>query len=759
MPIPRDESQQAYTIASGYQSTNYMIVDQRDPNVQDVNYNIGRFWQNQVSKSLWFLNSLSNLKTSGNPTGQTQALWVEIFSGSGAVTDVKGDDNQIVTPDAFGVIQFIGATPGNSVNAKPVFFKKNATSVEELDVQISAAIASTNVTKIGLAAFNSAQFTVDANGFVSMSGSGAVTDLTGDDGLFVIPTANNINLTGVTVNSGTHAKPVFFLKNATSTMELDVQVTTNSGGSTKNNAGLASFQIAQFAVDANGFVALAGSGTNPAIQGVHPDAHTAPGTDPVIADSSGNITIEGGATYATNTRANPIRTNSLAAHTLDLEIQLAGSNAATAAANKFGVAQFDADQFTVTDGYVQLSGGTTGAVLSLSDDVSAKTSPDGTGNIQLVGHVNEQLAAKFSTITAGTYLLNINPMSPARWIVDPLGFNGTHTTIASAIASATNGDTIFLLPGLYTENLTLKIGVNISAFMCDSLTPNVIIQGTCTFTGSGTVTLSGINLQTNGASAIVVSGSSASILNLVNCYLNCVNATGVTFSTSNSSAEINLYNCNGNVATTGISYFASTSPGQITVFQGFYDNTGLSTTSSTSTLGAINAFGVEFFTPFTFTGTSGLFFNNVIINTFATNTTAITYSSSVNSSAINYVDIDSGSGSSLFVSATDKLNVEWCHFASTATNVVDGTGTIKSNPISFLHNTTVATSITPIPIGPILCFGTDSIQILEGSSSPNGVVTAPKGSLFLRTDGSSSSTRAYINTDSGTTWTNIVTAV
>lgn len=45
-----------------------------------------------------------------------------------------------------------------------------------LEVQTTQAIAATDATKIGLSAFNSAQFTVDANGFVSLVGGGG-TDL------------------------------------------------------------------------------------------------------------------------------------------------------------------------------------------------------------------------------------------------------------------------------------------------------------------------------------------------------------------------------------------------------------------------------------------------------------------------------------------------------------------------------------------------------------------------------------------------------
>jgi hypothetical protein len=36
--------------------------------------------------------------------------------------------------------------------------------------------------------------------------------------------------------------------------------------------------------------------------------------------------------------------------------------------------------------------------------------------------------------------------------------------------------------------------------------------------------------------------------------------------------------------------------------------------------------------------------------------------------------------------------------------------------------------------------------------------TAPKGTIYERSDGSSSSTRAYINSDAGTTWVAMTTA-
>ena len=55
-----------------------------------------------------------------------------------------------------------------------------------------------------------------------------------------------------------------------------------------------------------------------------------------------------------------------------------------------------------------------------------------------------------------------------------------------------------------------------------------------------------------------------------------------------------------------------------------------------------------------------------------------------------------------------------------------------------------------------LTAGADSPGIYSGAGAPT--ISAAQGSLYLRTDGSSTSTRAYINTDGSTTWTALTTA-
>lgn len=52
--------------------------------------------------------------------------------------------------------------------------------------------------------------------------------------------------------------------------------------------------------------------------------------------------------------------------------------------------------------------------------------------------------------------------------------------------------------------------------------------------------------------------------------------------------------------------------------------------------------------------------------------------------------------------------------------------------------------------------GMADIEILSGAGAPT--MSAPKGSLYLRTDGTTTNDRAYINTDGSTTWAALTTA-
>lgn len=274
----------------------------------------------------------------------------------------------------------------------------------------------------------------------------------------------------------------------------------------------------------------------------------------------------------------------------------------------------------------------------------------------------------------------------AKWIVDPTAGSGTHTTIASALTSASSGDTIFIRPGTYTENLTLKAGVNLTAFGSDSSlngTGNVIISGNATLSTVGSVTISGIQLQTNSGNVITVSGSVASIVNLNNCYLNCTNSTGITYSSSSASSQVNLYQCTGDLGTTGIALFSDSSAGTLSILFCNFTNSGSSTTASTKSAGILTCRFCSFASAFTYSSsdTTSLF-QNVNFKLDTINTTNIT-TSGTGTLSCQFCQFSAGTASALSVGVNTTCALRSCQITSSNTNAITGAGTIINTGLVF----------------------------------------------------------------------------
>ena len=85
---------------------------------------------------------------------------------------------------------------------------------------------------------------------------------------------------------------------------------------------------------------------------------------------------------------------------------------------------------------------------------------------------------------------------------------------------------------------------------------------------------------------------------------------------------------------------------------------------------------------------------------------------------------------------------------------------LKAFGLTTLSSLTVA-STTATPAG-----GSTTVRLLFGTTAGFGIyigsgvptVSAAQGSLYLRSDGSSTSTRLYVNTNGTTGWTAITTA-
>ena len=98
-------------------------------------------------------------------------------------------------------------------------------------------------------------------------------------------------------------------------------------------------------------------------------------------------------------------------------------------------------------------------------------------------------------------------------------------------------------------------------------------------------------------------------------------------------------------------------------------------------------------------------------------------------------------------STTGAVTVDATFGADTTVSTLSATG-----------NVTADSGTAPVAGGTaaFLATSTAGLGIYVGSGAPT--VSAAQGSLYIRTDGSSTSTRLYVNTNGSTTWTNVTTA-
>lgn len=102
------------------------------------------------------------------------------------------------------------------------------------------------------------------------------------------------------------------------------------------------------------------------------------------------------------------------------------------------------------------------------------------------------------------------------------------------------------------------------------------------------------------------------------------------------------------------------------------------------------------------------------------------------------------------LSGTETLINKTLTAPTIATPVISGDA-ISSGRFHVQNSTTLsATPTTAFLVGSASDFG-----VYAGSGAPS--FTAGKGSMYMRIDGSSGTSRAYINTTGGTAWTAITT--
>ena len=108
---------------------------------------------------------------------------------------------------------------------------------------------------------------------------------------------------------------------------------------------------------------------------------------------------------------------------------------------------------------------------------------------------------------------------------------------------------------------------------------------------------------------------------------------------------------------------------------------------------------------------------------------------------------------------TGTVTVDATFGAATSVTSLAATGGVTAATVSATGNITADSASALVAGGASAFIATNTANnmgIYVGSGAPT--VSAAQGSLYLRSDGSSTSTRAYVNTNGTTGWAAITTA-
>lgn len=182
--------------------------------------------------------------------GTHPVIPTEFIADSGSAVPISNQLEVLGETVAAGSNPFRSIASGNTVTYQ---------------AQISQAIAATDATAIGLAAFSSADFSVDANGFVQLSATAGGTSFTVDAASApgtnpVAPSgAGLVTVTGGQVAAGTTSNVIQTNSLAANSYTVQVQRSKTEATATVGSNGVCHFDSASFSVDSDAFVSLVGS--------------------------------------------------------------------------------------------------------------------------------------------------------------------------------------------------------------------------------------------------------------------------------------------------------------------------------------------------------------------------------------------------------------------------------------------------------------------------------------------------------------------
>jgi hypothetical protein len=243
-------------LAVGRSSTSPFVTEfqTRNPNSGDVNFPVQQRWFNTANSSEWILTGYSIIASAKT------AIWQEI-SGTGVAVEKTMVDaftppgTNPVVPDGSSTITVTGGQVAAGTTANVIQTNSLAANTYTVQVQRSQAVASSTVGDNGVSHFNSADFTVDSNGFVSLTGAGATYySLTP----YIVGT--DIHSQYSTISAAIAAA---FLAGVSSTNPANIYIKPKNGGYTENPVLVDGINLIGFSQQTliNGKVSMTTNGT------------------------------------------------------------------------------------------------------------------------------------------------------------------------------------------------------------------------------------------------------------------------------------------------------------------------------------------------------------------------------------------------------------------------------------------------------------------------------------------------------------------
>ena len=373
----------------------------------------------------------------------------------------------------------------------------------------------------------------------------------------------------------------------------------------------------------------------------------------------------------------------------------------------------------------------------------------------------------FSTIDAGTTIVMYD-------FTRPLNYYTNTVTIANTAVSTNAGTGALIVAG--------GVGVGGNLYVTGDIVGNIVVTGS-TFTGNVTAG----NLLTGGLVSATgnVTGGNILTAGLVSAAGNVTGGNLLSTTLSLSGNVLSAINSTANVTTT-----ANISGGNL-LTGGFVSSTGNVTGGNLRTTGQMsasgNVTGGNVNTAGLITVTGNITCGNVItanVNSTTHTGTTVSVTGNVTGGNVNTSGVVSSSGTIVATGNISGGNVITANVFSTthtgstvsvtgnitggnintagvvtATGNITGGNVLSSAVVSAVGNATILSGTT-VPAGGTSGAGykfssTANLGVFFGIGVPT--LIAAQGSLYLRTDGGTTTNRMYINTDGATTWTSVIT--